>query len=455
MNQNPYQSPLSSPDDAEKSSSSDSVSTLGCVLVLSTAFIGWAFAGVQMSINSLAMRVAAIDLLGNKDEGSIGQWSGWLICAFLLGAAAGGLIFGRIGDRFGRVKAMAYSIFCYSILSGVSYFVTDVQQLLVLRFFTCMGIGGMWPNGIALVSEAWPNISRPFLAGVIGTAANVGIMCFAGLACFVYITPDNWRWVMLVAASPTLLGFVVLLWVPESPRWLRLKEMARTSSSSAKPSNFGDVFRPPILKTTLLAIALGTVPLFGGWGSSNWAVFWASQVGDQKKAAAGDEATKEQKEKPDPALKARVQLARSAPGSLSSLLGGALAMLIGRRLFYFLLSFAALFCSQYLFWFTSPDQAQFLYWTGALGLFSGFFFGWLPLCLPELFPTRIRSTGAGVSFNFGRILTTIGILVGASLLKELFHGDYAQIGRLTSLVYAVGLVVIFFVPVRNDQELED
>ncbi len=108
-----------------------------------------------------------------------------------------------------------------------------------------------------------------------------------------------------------------------------------------------------------------------------------------------------------------------------------------------------------MFSVSSPTHEDFLWWTAALGLFSGFFFGWLPLCLPELFPTRVRSTGAGVSFNFGRIATAAGILVAAGLLKQLFEGDYAQIGRLTSLVYLVGAVVIWFAPDTSAKGLED
>ncbi len=157
----------------------------------------------------------------------------------------------------------------------------------------------------------------------------------------------------------------------------------------------------------------------------------------------------------DPGLKAKVLLARSAPGSLASLLGGALALLMGRRRCYFFLSLACLFCAQYMFWFSHPNEVQFLWWTGALGLFSGFFFGWLPLCLPELFPTRVRSTGAGVSFNFGRIATALGILVAAGLLKQIFHGDYALIGRLTSLIYLVGMFAIWLAPDTSEKGLED
>lgn len=422
-----------------------SLTSAGCWLVLIFAFLGWMFAGFHLAISSLVMREAAKDLLGTGSEGQLGQWFGWLITAFLLGAAAGGFIFGRLGDRLGRAKAMALSILCYSTMSAACAGVTEPWQLLLLRFLTCMGVGGMWPNGIALVSEAWPNISRPILAGAIGTAANVGILLFSLLTLFVHVTPDSWRWAMLVGAGPFVVGILSLLVVPESPSWLAVaRERNEPSSPNQEPgSGLWEVFRPPLLRLTLVGIVLGTVPLFGGWGSSNWANAWASQVGE----AAPQE--------PDPALKSRVQIARALPGSISSLLGGGLAVLLGRRLCYLVLSCGALFSAQYLFWFLHPADPSFLWWFGALGLFSGFYFGWLPLCLPELFPTHVRSTGAGVSFNFGRILTAFGVIVAGGLLKQVFDGDYAQIGRVTSLIYAVGIVVIFFVPDTSQTTLHN
>ena len=429
------------------------MSNTGRYLVLAAGFLGWLLAGVQLAVSSIVMRDAAKDLLGAGSEGDFGQWFGWLTSSFMLGAAAGGYFFGWIGDRSGRKTAMALAIACYSSFAGLTYVVTTPGQLLLMRFLVGLGVGGMWPNGIALVSEAWPNMSRPMLAGVIGTAANVGIMLFSILTCFVLVTPDNWRWVMLLSLAPVVLAVLVAFLVPESPRWLSVRaEAADVAADHSKTvSPLVEVFQRPLLGVTILGIALGTIPLFGGWGSSNWANAWASQVGEQQQEATSEAGPTEA----DPGLKARVVLARSAPGSLASLLGGALATVIGRRRCYFLLSLACLFCAQYMFWFSYPTDGDFLWWTGALGLFSGFFFGWLPLCLPELFPTRVRSTGAGVSFNFGRIATAIGILVAAGLLKQLFHGDYAQIGRLTSLIYVIGALVIWYAPDTTAKGLED
>ena len=415
-----------------------SLSKLGCTLVLVTAFLGWMCAGWQLAISSLAMRDAARNLLGPVDEKIVGAWFGWLICAFLLGAALGGYVFGIIGDRFGRAKAMGLAILWYSVLSAGTVVVQEPWQLLVFRFLTCMGIGGMWPNGIALVSEAWPNISRPFLAGAIGTAANFGIMLLSAIASWKTVTADDWRWIMWFGSTPFVLGLFVLFAVPESPRWLALQK-SEGDDSQPKQAGIGEIFKRPLLAVTVLGIALGTVPLFGGWGSSSWVMPWAAEQTDV------------------PELKAHLSLARSLTGTISSLLGGGVAMLIGRRLSYFLASLGSLISAQILFWFLTPeaDHGWFIFWFGMLGFFSGFFFGWLPLCLPELFPTRVRSTGAGVSFNWGRIVTAIGVLGSSYLLQHVFNGNYAQIGRVTSLVYAAGMIVILFTPDTSDRDLQE
>ena len=431
--------------------------------MLSVAFLGWMCAGMHMSINSIVMRVATADLLpAGAEEGEIGQWFGWLICAFLFGAATGGYLFGYVGDRVGRAKAMAASIFCYSVFSGATYFVESPTQLLVLRFLTCMGVGGMWPNGIALLSEAWPGLSRPFLAGAIGTAANVGILCFALLTTAKYVEQDHWRWTFVVGAMPFVLGVLSLLLVPESPRWLALKREEGSADGRQARVGFGEIFRPPLLKMTVIGILLGTIPLFGGWGVGNWATAWASEVGDIAKTveSEGNEDEKSSKtvsrKKPDPTLKSRTVIARSLPGSISSLLGGALAFWLGRKRSYFLLSACALICTQFLFRADPGDpDSLFLFWTGALGFFSGFFFGWLPLCLPELFPTRVRATGAGVSFNWGRILTGIGVLVSAAVLREALQGKYDVVGQYTGFIYALGMIVILFAPDMSKRDLED
>ncbi len=412
------------------------LSRTGRYLVLVTAFLGWMFAGIQLGVTSLAMRSAVKDLLGTADEVRIGMWFSWCVCAFLLGAATGGFVFGWIGDRVGRTRAIAFSILTYSVLSGLTYYVQSPAQLLILRFLTCMGVGGMWPNGVALVSEAWSTLSRPVVAGVIGTAANFGIALLGWLAIERQIDAENWRWVLLVGATPVVLGVVVLAVVPESPRWLETRGRTREKAAVASVS---EVFRPPLLKITIIGILLGAIPLMGGWGSANWVMPWAGEVGEQLNP-------------PDLELKARLQLARSITSIVGALLGGLIASVAGRKRTYFLTSLGALACAQLLFWQVDPSSLGFLLLFGALGFFNGIYFGWLPFCLPEMFPTRVRSTGAGVSFNWGRILTVVTVFVSGSLLGV--FGGYAEIGRVTSLIFAVGMVVIWFAPDTSRSRLD-
>jgi hypothetical protein len=188
---------------------------------------------------------------------------------------------------------------------------------------------------------------------------------------------------------------------------------------------------------TLIGIALATVPIVGGWGSADWMVQWADRAGDT-----------------NPSLKADVSRARSLTGIIGSLFGGWIAGMLGRRFTYFLVSALELGIAQYTFWFVLPTDPGFLWWVSALGLFSGVYFGWLPLCLPELFPTRARSAGAGVSFNFGRILTAVTVFL-TGVLMTYFEGDFARIGRVTSLIFAVGMIIIWFAPDTLKKQLED
>ena len=454
------------------------LSSSGRMLILVCAFLGWLFAGVMMATTQQISRPAAEDLLTRAGEleeskfqesqtpesqadstspgesaaegdtesaleawrkGLIGQWFAWYQCAFLFGAATGGLVFGRLGDRFGRKTAMAASIMTYSGMAGLAYFVQTPGQLLVMWFLACTGIGGMWPNGVALVSEAWAGLSRPVVAGLIGTAANIGIFLLSTVASWKAVVPDDWRWVLLIDAGPLLLGVFSLIAVPESPRWLA--ERDRVKEAIAAPQSTWEVFRPPLLQITLVGILLATIPLLGGWGSANWMIPWADEAG----VAA---------EPPNPYLKAQVGQARSFTGVIGSLIGGWVASMVGRRRMYFLNSLICLFIAQWTFRYIVPTDGSFLFWVAGLGFFSGLYFGWLPLCLPELFQTRVRSTGAGVSFNFGRILTAVTIFASGALMTY-FEGDFAAIGRLTSWCFALGMLAILFAPDTTHSTLDD
>ena len=433
-------------------------------LILTVAFLGWFFGGMQIGITGVAMRDAPLDLLdrvGKLDleeyqqwqkagadrltdeqamqlrtwNAAAARWFAWYQCAFLFGAAGGGFIFGRLGDRVGRARSLAISILCFAGLTGLSYFAASPSQLLVLRFLACVGIGGTWPNGVALVSEAWANVARPIVSSAIGMAGNLGIFVMFSLSAYRAVTPEDWRWVMLVGAIPVLLGVIIWYCVPESPTWLALQgadDPHRGRDESAVENQRGYV------GTIFVGIALATVPLIGGWGSANWMIPWAGEAG----AAVGDDF-----------LKANVGQARSLTSILGSLLAGWIACSLGRRRTYALTSIGAVLVAQYAFWFTTPTDSSFLVWVAILGFFNGVYFGWLPFFLPEMFAARVRSTGTGVSFNSGRILTAITIFATGAM-KDFFAGDYALIGRVTSWVFLLGVVAIAFAPDTSQRDMD-
>jgi MFS transporter, SHS family, sialic acid transporter len=425
-------------------------------LVLAAAFLAWMFAGLEISLFVLIARPAMRDLLGTAGEATIGSWFAWYQCAFLLGAAAGGWIFGWLGDRIGRMRSLAASVLCYSLLTGASYGVEDPYTLLGLRFLACLGVGGAWPNAVSLAVEGLPQMSRALLAGLMGAAANVGFVLLGLIGSYYAITPESWRWVLLVGASPVVLGVATLALVPESPRWL-----ARRSGDSDSPAAqpLREILRPPLLSRTLVGICLGAIPVIGTSANANWLIPWADQAASHKASVAetktpGPIGSAAATRADDPHAKAWTQVTRSSGAIIGSLLGGWVASLMGRRLTYFLISLISFLISTYIFQYLDPASPQFPWFTFLLGFVGVTYFGWLPLYLPELFPTRARSTGTGVTFNSGRILAAASVL-GAGALMQAFSGDYARVGTFTGLIYVLGMVVICFAPDTTRQRMED
>src|SRR6187200_110562 len=160
-------------------SNNDEKLTRGHWMTLAAALLGWLFDGAEMGVFSLVGRPALKDLLNTTDEGKVAFWFGAVTAGFLVGAATGGVLFGWLGDRVGRVRAMTLSVLTYAVFSGVCGLATDAWQVAVFRFVASLGMGGEWSLGVALVMEVWPDRSRAWLAGVIGAAANFGYLIIA------------------------------------------------------------------------------------------------------------------------------------------------------------------------------------------------------------------------------------------------------------------------------------
>ncbi len=404
--------------------------------VLIAAFLGWMFDGMEMGIFPLIARPALMQMQQAQGmqltDSFVGMWMGYCTAAFLIGAALGGVVFGWLGDKIGRVRAMAASILVYSLFTGLIYFSTEPWHLAACRFVAALGMGGEWSLGVALVMEVWPEKHRPLMAGIIGAAANVGFALIAVLGLFFKVDIDSWRWVALVGAAPAALTFVMRLFVPESEKW--------HAAVKAEPANspLKAIFGPKLIKTTLMATALSSVALIGTWGSVQWLPLWA----DKMAGAA------------DPMAKAYTQLS-SALGAIVGCLAGAwVGGFFGRRWMYFALCLGSLLSCAWLFRGFESYGAGFVVLTFVVGGLTATFYGWLPLYLPELFPTRVRATGQGLAFNAGRILAAVGALQMGALMQS-FGGSYARAGAIISLVYVVGLFLIWFAPETKGKPLPE
>lgn len=400
-------------------------------LTLTAAFLGWMFDGLEMGIFPLVARPALQNLLGVTTDKDIGRWMGIVTALFLIGAATGGLVFGWLGDRIGRIRAMSLSILTYSLFTGLCYFATEAWHLGGLRFIAALGMGGEWSLGVALVMECWPEKHRPWLAAAIGAAANVGFALIAVLGRFIPVTTESWRWVMLAGAAPALLTFFVRLFVPESERWKGAVE--RGVSHPLR-----EIFSESMWKTTVLAISFASIALIGTWGSVQWVTLWADQM------TGGTM----------PTAKATTQIVSALGAIIGCIIGPLVGGMIGRRPTYFLMCLLSLGFCAYLFRFVDAYNTQFLVLVFLVGGITASFYGWLPLYLPELFPTRVRATGQGLSFNFGRILAAVGALQMGNLMQH-YGGSYARAGATISLIYALGLVLIWLAPETRGKPLPD
>ena len=159
--------------------------------VLFVAFSGLVGAGFQLGLMPLASLSISRDLLGEAyAPGLAGDWFARFTAAIMLGGAIGGIFLGSLGDRIGRARTTGISILILSLAGAAGAFVTTQEQLLVLRFLAGVGVGGMWPNGVALVSECWTSATRPMVAGIIGTGMNIGILCVSQLGRMRTVTAD-------------------------------------------------------------------------------------------------------------------------------------------------------------------------------------------------------------------------------------------------------------------------
>jgi len=361
---------------------------------------------------------------GEHNESAVGFYFSLSMAMWRWGAAVGGVAFGRFGDRFGRARGLVLSVTIYSLFTGRSALSTHWGHLVAFRFLGALGLGGTWPLAVALVVETWPENRRSVLAGAIGAAANVGFLIAATYSRFMLAHGATWRWVIGMGMFIGLLSLPVIAFVPEPAKW-------KLSRQRKQASSLRDLFTVEYRRATVVGSLLSTVALLGAWGAFLWYATYVDKIAENTEYQATAKAIASQ-------WQAYGQI-------LGGFLGGVVAGWLGNRKSWCLLCVAAWASVMALFGLTTHFEWRVAALGAVAGVFVTAFFGWLPKFLPELYPTRIRATGQGFSYNIGRVLTGFGVL-GTGVLVSLFGGDYAKAVMTMGTVYLLGLVVIAFAP---------
>jgi SHS family sialic acid transporter-like MFS transporter len=490
-------------------------SAAGKWLALTAALLGWMFDGMEMGLFPLVARPALAELLGlAPGEGLVADWYSIVTAAFLVGAATGGVVFGWLGDKVGRVRAMTLSVLVYSLCSGLSAASAAPWQLAALRFVGALGMGGEWALGVALVMEVWPNASRAWLAGLIGAFGNLGYTC-CGLVAFslnrvgddvpgwleaagmpanwaaTLTANDRWRLLMLMGAVPALLTMLIRLFVPESEKWEKEKEAGATSFWSGSDL-LGVVGGAAAAGGLIYLWADKTIP-FGVQAAGSVVLLAAVTLGYLHPARrylgrsglpAGERRMMlgrmllgaglsgvallgtwaglmwmypwvgKLPGGTHPDARPTLQIVSSIGAALGCVLAAVAADRIGRRPMYAVLCLVSMASMFGFYRLNSEYNTAFVVSAGWLGLVSASFYGWLPLYLPELFRTSVRATGQGFAFNFGRIIAAVGTLQLPNLLG-LFNNDYGKACALVAGVYVVGLGLIALAPETRGKPLPE
>ena len=411
-------------------------------LVLSVAWLAWMFDAMDSTIYALVLQPALHELLrapgGGPVTGEVIGWYGGIIFSiFLIGWAVGGVLFSLLADRFGRTRALVLSILVYAVFTGLAAWSQTWWQLALFRFLTALGIGGEWAAGAALVAEVWPEDKRIKAAGLLQSAWAAGFFLAAILNLL--LRNAGWRPIFVFGVAPALITLLVFKWVKEPDRWVRAR-VAERPALGIRQSKLAELFAPGLVRGTLVGSGLAFVAVFGLWGATNWTPTLVRTLPELQDLDAS-------------AITVRVSYATMLlnVGALAGYLGfGVLAERMGRRRAFALMCAGSLVMLPVTF-LTPRSYIQVLLLLPLLGFFNNGIFSGFPIYLPELFPTRIRATGAGFCFNIGRVLASAGPFVTGYLVTAL--GSFGRAASAVALIYLVGLLILPFAPETRGQPL--
>lgn len=395
------------------------------------AWLGWLFDGLDMHLYVLIATPFVAELLSTtQDDSRVGYYGSCIQASFLVGWALGGTFFGRIADKIGRSRALTLTILTYATFTGLSFFAQTWWQLLIFRFLAALGIGGEWAVGASLLSETWPSRWRPWTAAVLQTAVNIGIM-LAGLASYL-LADFPYRTVFLVGILPALVVLWIRKAVPEPEEWHTAKKDAH-----ADEPRFFDLFRGSVRRTTILTMIVCTLSLTAHWAFMYWHL---QQLRNLPEVKSWSVAEKTQ-------LVSQVIWLVMMSSIVGNFFAGGLA-----RYFTYRRAIVGL-CSAYflaMFWTYAVPRDHHSLWMGfaAMGLCQGVF-ALFTMYLPPLFPTLLRTTGAGFCYNIGRIGAGFGTVFFGLFSKV---GDHRLVLLYASFLFIPAAIVSYLLPNTPDED---
>lgn len=362
------------------------------------AWLGWLFDGLELHLYTLVATPLVIQLLGASSgaDPAVKEKSAYIQAAFLIGWAVGGAFFGRLGDILGRSRALALTVLTYALCTGLCATAQTWWQLMLFRFVAALGIGGEWAVGASLLAETWPKSWRPWLAAVLQTGVNLGILLAASVVGLLSLLPHPIpdRYVFLIGVIPALMVFWIRRHVPEPDSWRKAEAV-----SADKPSA-GMLFRGTIANITLRTTVVCALGLSVWW----LFIFWYPQHLRQVLANEGVPATRVAQ------LIPTVFFAVVAVSIAGNFAGGSLARQLGYRksITVMFAGLAVGIIGSYIVPRGFSELAWF--WLPFTGFFSGVF-GLFTMYLPPLFPTLLRTTGAGFCYNIGRLAAAVASVI--------------------------------------------
>ena len=414
-------------------------------LVLFVAWLGWVFDSMDATIYALVLHPALEELLGASSGGGqvsqeqIAWYGGMILSIFLIGWAIGGIVFGMVADRFGRTKTLIATILIYAIFTGLAALSQDWWHLAIYRFLTALGIGGEWAAGAAIVAEVWPEDKRARAAGILQSAWAAGF--FLAASFNLLLRGYGWRALFLVGILPAFVALLVRMWVKEPERWVQSKVL-EMQDPALKPAKLRRLFQGDLLRSTLCGSALAFVAVFGLWGATNWTPTLVRTLPDLEglsKSVVGEYVS-------------YAVMALNLGALVGYLTFGPIADRLGRRLAFAFMCLGSLLLVPITF-LTPHTYWHVLLLLPVLGFFNNGIFSGFPIYLPELYPTRLRATGAGFCFNAGRVLASAGPLITGHLV--MIFGSFGRAASAIAAIYLLGLAVLPFAPETHGQKLPD